>query len=154
MRTDGVKKLVEEVLATLPQPHNEDVIDEVFRAIEGKPEWSLRYENLVRELGKIVVNTWAGWWIANSEGKSGARHIRARSSLIDSYSQLTRPARKAGRNIKEAEALRIMSEHYQANKTGLPRTIVKSRDVILELLMAGFAVEEAFSKAMTHAQHK
>ena len=154
MRTDGVKKLVEEVLATLPKPHTEDVIDEVFQAIEGKPEWRLRYDTLVRELGKIVVNTWAGWWIANSEGKAGVHNIRAKSTLIESYSQLTRPARKAGKNRKEADALRIMSEHYQANKTELPPSIAKSRDVILELLMAGFAAEEAFSKAMTRARSK
>jgi hypothetical protein len=152
MRTDGVKKLVEEVLATLTKPHTEDVIDEVFQAIERKPEWHLRYDNLVRELDKTVVNTWAGWWIANSEGKSGAHQVRAKSSLIESYSQLTRPARKAGKNIKEADALKIMSQHYQANKTELPRSIVKSRELILELLMAGFAAEEAFSKAMARAR--
>ena len=37
MRTAGVKQLVEEALVTLPTPHGEDVIDEVFCAIRSGP---------------------------------------------------------------------------------------------------------------------
>jgi hypothetical protein len=147
MRTAGVKQLVEEVLGSFPRPHSDDVIDEVFQAIEGKPEWRLRYDTLVRDLGKVVVNTWGGWWIANSEGRSGSHQVPANSSLIESYSQLTKPTDKAGKKRKEADALKIMSEHYQANKATLSPSIVKRREVIVELLMAGFAVEEAFAKA-------
>ena len=150
MRTAGVKRLVEEVLTSFPMP----VIDEVFQAIEHKPEWRLRYDNLVAELGKVVVNTWAGLWIANFEGKSGAHEVTAKSSLIESYSQLTKPADKAGKKIKEPEALKIMSEHYQANKAGLPPSIVKSRELIVELLMAGFSADDAFTKARSIARNR
>ena len=36
-RTEGEKILVEEVLATLPKPYSEDVVDEVLLAIEANP---------------------------------------------------------------------------------------------------------------------
>ena len=38
-QTEDVKELVDEVLATLPTPYSEDVIDEVFQAIEADPTW-------------------------------------------------------------------------------------------------------------------
>ena len=38
-RTENVKTLVEKVLATLPTPYSEDVIDEVLLAIEANPSW-------------------------------------------------------------------------------------------------------------------
>lgn len=35
MRTGRLKLLVEKVLSSLPKPHTEDVIEDVFAAIEG-----------------------------------------------------------------------------------------------------------------------
>jgi hypothetical protein len=55
-RTEGVKTLVEEVLATLPTPYSEDVIDEVFQAIEANPTWLTDYRVLCNDLGVTVVN--------------------------------------------------------------------------------------------------
>ena len=49
-RTEGVKTLVEEVLATLPTPYSEDVIDEVFLAIEANPTWLTVYNVLCNDL--------------------------------------------------------------------------------------------------------
>jgi hypothetical protein len=147
MRTTGIKKLVEEVLSTLPKPHTEDVIDDVFGAIERRPEWRQQYDHLSAELTKTVVNTWGGFWIAHWEGRSGVQQVpAAKSTLLDSYSKLGKTAPKPGKKVKEPEALKMMSDYYQKNRAQLPKSIATHREVIVELLMAGFAVEEAFSK--------
>ncbi len=148
MRTAPVKLLVEEVLASLPKPHTEDVIDDVFHAIEHRPEWRQQYEDLARELGRSDVNAWGGFWIANAEGLSGAKPVPAeKSTLIRSYSKLTKAAPKAGKKIKEPEALQLMSDYYRANRAALPPSVKAYREVIIELIMAGFPAEEAFAKA-------
>lgn len=41
MRTARLKLFVEKVLASLPKPHTEDVIEDVFVAIEGNDAWRL-----------------------------------------------------------------------------------------------------------------
>lgn len=87
-KTEEVKQLVEEVLRTLPQPHGEDVIDEVFCAIEGNSAWRGHYDQLCEQLGKWSVNTSAGSWLAKAVGRPGKRVVPARSSLIESYSKL------------------------------------------------------------------
>jgi hypothetical protein len=88
VRTAGVKLLVEEVLASLPRPYSEDVIDNVFCAIERNPKWRQRYDDLSHELTKTVVNTWGGYWIGHAVGRTAQRHVTATSSLIESYSKL------------------------------------------------------------------
>ena len=88
LRTQGVKALVEEVLTTIEPPYSEDIIDEVCRAIESRPEWLLRYQELASDLGVIVVNNWVGMGMARAIGREGNRRVKARSSLIDSYSKL------------------------------------------------------------------
>jgi hypothetical protein len=151
MRTAGIKRLVEEVLASLPKPHTEDVIDDVFHAIEQRADWRQQYDDLSTDLGKTVVNTWGGFWIASSEGRSGVQQVPARKSkLIESYSKLTQAADKAGKKRKEPDALKTMSDYYRANKAKLPSSIVDCREVIVELLMEGIAAEEAFSKAKSN----
>jgi hypothetical protein len=153
MRTAAIKRLVEDVLASLPKPHTEDVIDDVFHAIEQRPEWRQRYDDISTDLGKLVVNTWGGFWIENSEGRSGVEQVPAKkSTLIQSYSKLTQAAHRAGKKRKEPEALQMMSEYYQSNKAQLPSSIVDHREVIVELLMEGFTAEEAFSKARSNGR--
>ncbi len=39
-----MRELVEEVLETLPRPLGEDVIDDVFCAIESRSDWPRGYE--------------------------------------------------------------------------------------------------------------
>lgn len=39
-----IRELVEEVLESLPRPLGEDVIDDVFCAIESRDDWLQRYE--------------------------------------------------------------------------------------------------------------
>jgi hypothetical protein len=88
MRTAGVKTLVEEVLASVPRPYSEDIIDEVFRAIEASPDWLRRYQVLSDEITKPVVNQSGGVWIAEAVGRSGAEQATATSTLISTYSKL------------------------------------------------------------------
>jgi hypothetical protein len=147
MRTGRVKELVEEVLYSLPKPHTEDVIDDVFEAIEQRPEWRRQYDDLTHELGKAAVNSWGGFWIAHSERRWGTNQVPARKSkLLDSYSKLDKAGSKPGKKVKEPAALTMMSNYYRENKNGLPKSIVAHREVIIDLLMEGFTAEEAFSK--------
>lgn len=60
MKTLDVKLLVDEVLAQLPKPYTEHVIDDVFFAIESKAEWRHLYDSLCETLTKTVVNNWGG----------------------------------------------------------------------------------------------
>lgn len=150
MRTAGVKRLMELALASLPLPHGEDVIDDVFCAIEQRPEWRQEYDDLCVELTKSVVNTWGGFWIANHEGRSGEQQVQSKkSTLIGAFSKLTGPAtRKAGVKVKESDALRVMSDYYHAHKSDFPERIKQGRGLIIDLLMEGFAVEDAFSTVL------
>ena len=151
MRTAGIKPLVEEVLKNLPKPHTEDIIDDVFHAIEHRPAWRQQYDAFCADLGKSAVNTWGGFWVANSAGRAGAQEVPARkSTLIASYPKLTQTF-KAGKKLKQPEALKKMSEYYQANKAALPSSIIDHRDVIVQLLMAGYTVEDAYSKVQAKA---
>jgi hypothetical protein len=146
MRTAGIKRLVEEVLSSLPKPHTEDVIDDVFQAIEHRREWRRQYDGLSTDLGKTVVNTWGGFWIAHSEGRWGVHQVTAKSTLINSYSKLNEAGNRPSKKVREPEALKMMSDYYQKNKANLPTSIADYREEIVELLMEGFAAEEAFSK--------
>ena len=44
MRTARLKAMMEEVLKSLPKPYTEDVIEDVFVAIENNPKWHKEYE--------------------------------------------------------------------------------------------------------------
>ena len=52
-----------------------------------------------------------------------------------------RPVRR-----KEAEAKKLMSDYYMANKATLPKDIAKHREAIISDLMAGLSPEEAFGR--------
>jgi len=54
-RTKGVKTLVEEVLATLPTPSSEDVIDEMLLAVEANPTWLTLYNVMRGDLLDLVI---------------------------------------------------------------------------------------------------
>jgi hypothetical protein len=151
MRTAGVKKLVERALAALPKPHTEDVIDDVFHAIEHQPEWHQEYADLCTDLGKTVVNTWGGYWIASHEGRSGHQQVPSKkSSLIASYSRLTTTATKTSGKRKEQEALQVMYAYYQEHSATLPAHVRTHRDLIVELLMEGLSAEDAFSMVLAN----
>lgn len=149
MRNLRLKQLVDAVLAQLPAPHTEDVIEDVFVAIEKNAEWRKSYDRMVYESGKAAVNSWAGFWISHAEQRVGdRRETAARSSLIESYSKLEAPAVKRKKKVREPEALRAMHDHFLAHRANLTADIREHRDVIVALIMDGIDVEVAFAKAM------
>jgi hypothetical protein len=151
MRTAGVRRLVTEVLASLPQPHTCDVIDDVFYGIEQRIDWRKRYTGLCDELGKTVANNWFGFWTASLEERRGVEQVPAtKSSLIATYSRLSEKATTPRKKVKEADALERMAAYFQENKSKLPPAIRKHRETILELLMAGVSAEDAFGTVVTN----
>ena len=52
---------------------------------------------------------------------------------------------------KKDEAVKLMSEFYFGNKKNLPPSIQLQRNSIIELLMEGVSVEDAFSQALENA---
>ena len=144
-----MKQLVDEVLDTLPKPHTERVIEDVFAAIEQNAAWLKTYESIAYELGKPAANAWAGFWIAHAEGRIGdERETATRATLIESYYKLSNPMPKRNKKMKEPEALKAMHEHFQANRAALPPTVRDYRDVIVTLIMSGIAPDVAFAKAL------
>jgi hypothetical protein len=132
MKTANVRKLVNEALDSLPRPYTEDIIDDVFFAIEQNPKWRKEYASACDDLGNVVVNTWGGYWIANALGKVGERQASSRkSTLIASYSILDADAKPVTKKPKQAEAVQMMADYYQAHKTELPPTIKEYREPLL-----------------------
>lgn len=150
MRTARLKLFMEKVLSSLPKPHTEDVIEDVFAAIESNQGWRHEYDELVAEFGKTVTNAWGGFWIADAEGRHGVEQIPARrTTLLASYSKLTRAGKPIrGGKRKEAEALELMAAYYQAHKASLSPLVRERRDLIVDLIMEGFEPAEAFAKAV------
>lgn len=149
MQTLRLKQLVDEARESLPEPHTEDVIEDVFLAIENNPVWRKTYDDIVYKLGKPATNGWAGFWISHGEGRTGdQRETATRASLIESYSRLVAPAAQRSKKLKEADAVKAMHDHFQANRESLPPTIRDHRDVIVTLIMAGVEPEAAFAKAL------
>ncbi len=148
MKTAGVKLLVLEVLATVPRPYTEHVIEEVFLRIEGAPDWRREYDRLVDALGRDVVNNWGGYWVANALGKVGEHQVASkRCKLIGSYSLLDTDAKTVAKKPKEAEARELMAAYYQAHKSDLPPEVRRHREAIIDLIMEGMSAEQAFSMA-------
>lgn len=148
MKTTGVKALVGKVLDKIGAPYSMHVIDDVFHAIENDPSYLRQYNALCDELGKSVVNNWCGQWTAHALGKRGEVQVPAcKSALIGSYSLLDMDARPRVSKPTEQEALLIMSNYYRANQASLPSWIKGRREDILELIMDGAPVEDAFSLA-------
>lgn len=145
MRTLRLKHLIEDVLKTLPTPYTEDVIEDVFHAIEQNPVWRKTYDGVAHHLGKAPTVMWAGFWIAHAVQRVGAEPGPAtRSQLLDSYTKLSSPAPKR-KKVKEPEALKAMHDHFLANRDSLPASIRDYRASILALIMDGIPAEVAFS---------
>jgi hypothetical protein len=146
MKTTEVKKLVTAVLKSLPKPYSPHIIDEVFLAIESRPEWRRTYEVLTSDLGRMVVNSSIGSWVSKIIGWRGEPQVPSRlNSLSDSYSILDTDFVPSPRLPKEPEALQIMFDYFQKHKDTLHPDVRKHRDRIVALLMGGNSVEEAFA---------
>ena len=144
-----LKQLVDTVLERLPKPHTEDVVQDVFVAIEADPVWRAAYDRMIYESGKAAVTTWASFWIAHAEKRTGdQRETAAQSTLIESYSRLITPAEKRNKKVKEPEALKAMHDYYNAHRDELPAEIRDYRDTIVALIMDGIETEAAFTQAL------
>lgn len=73
------------------------------------------------------------------------------STDFDGYIKHTEAAIIPKKRIKRPEALKAMSQHYSQHKSQLPANITDQRELIIELLMEGFAPAEAFAQASAGA---
>ena len=88
-KTESVYELVNEVLGTIPEPYGEKIIEDVFLAIESRATWRTRYNQLVDELSKDVVNNWIGRYAKQVTGLKTVLQVTAiRSKIVGSYSKL------------------------------------------------------------------
>lgn len=163
MKIVDLKKIISEVLATIPKPHSADVIDEVFLAIEQNDRLFRIYSECSISLGRAKVNTVGDNWIKKELGRTALRESPARlSKLIDTYSVLnikptamprklpgtTKPKTTTAKKRMEQEARQAMSDYYTANRATLPPQITMYREQILALIKAGVPVGEAFERAV------
>ncbi|WP_440224439.1 hypothetical protein ACQQ2N_04260 [Dokdonella sp. MW10] len=147
MKTIEVRELAREVLGGSTGPYSHHIIDEVFEAIEKDPSLRARYEHLCAILDKNTVNHWIGRWTAITLGKRGEQQVPSRlSTLIGSYSILDTDAK--ARKPDRTEALQLMSDYSRSNKASLPPHARDHREAILDLIMEGVPVEEAFAEAL------
>lgn len=151
MRTADVKRLVTEVLASLPSPHTSDVIEDVFHGIEQRVDWLKRYNLLCAELGKTVTNNWCGFWTANLTDRRALAQVAAsRTRLVATYSKVTERTGPPAKKVKETDAIANMAAYYQENRAALPPAIRKHRETLVDLLMGGTSAEDAFAAVMTN----
>jgi len=88
-KTEDIYNLVDEVLQNFLEPYGEDIIEDVFLAIENNHDFHRQYVNLVKELGSKSVNPLIG---KHTKAKIGYRVFRVadskRSNLITRYTKL------------------------------------------------------------------
>ncbi|MGC1816638.1 MAG: hypothetical protein WA900_03160 [Casimicrobiaceae bacterium] len=126
-------------------------MDDVYYEIEQRVDWRRRYGGLCDDLGKAVANNWCGFWIAKLEDRRRGEQVpTTKSKLIATYSKLTEKAEAPGKKVKEADAIESMAAYFQENRSKLPPAIRKHRDTIVELLMSGISVEDAFSTVVAN----
>ena len=88
-KTAGVQSLVEHVLHSIPAPHSEDIIEDVFIRIENTSAWKLQYDQLLTDLGRDVTNQWIGRYTKLINGYETGMQVDAkRTRLTKSYSKL------------------------------------------------------------------
>ena len=166
MKLVDLKKIISEVLATLPKPHSADVIDEVFLAIEQNDRLFRIYSECSIKLGRAKVNAAGDNWVKKELGRTTLRESPAQlSKLIDTYSVLNikaaaTPRKPAATGAKpkpktitakkraEQDARQALSDYYTANRASLPPQITLYREEILALIKAGVPVAEAFEQAV------
>ena len=88
-KTQEVFDLVRDVLQTIPSPYGEDIIEDVFVAIEHTPGWRQRYDEQSAELRQWVVNNWIGIYTKQITAMETIREVSAkRTSLSKNYTKL------------------------------------------------------------------
>lgn len=88
-KTEDIYNLVDEVLRTFSEPYGEDIIEDVFIAIESNHDFHRQYDNLVKELGVKSVNPLIGKY---TKATIGYRVLRVadskKSNLVTSFTKL------------------------------------------------------------------
>lgn len=93
-RTVGVNNLVRDVLKVIPKPYGEDVMLDVYMAIEYNPEWRARYDDLCDDFRDSVVNPLIGEIVKQETGLPALREVstKGKSHIVRTYTKLG-PAR-------------------------------------------------------------
>ncbi len=96
-KTEGVEIFVNDVLAAnFSEPYGEDIILDVFIAIEKNPEWRRRYDSLSNDLSDDLsddtINNWIGKYVKRETSLNSLHEVLAneKCSLIYSYMKLGR----------------------------------------------------------------
>lgn len=84
-KTDDVLDLVREVLRTIPRPYGEDIIEDVFVAIENNRAWHRRYDLESAELRNWVVNNWIGKYTKQLAAMENIRVVPAKRTKLTKY---------------------------------------------------------------------
>lgn len=109
------------------------------------------------EINRPGVNTGQRIWTITEKGNSVIHDGLSKDQQIPgkknattgSLSKRTGPiAKKGGGKLKFAEAGNLMYSYYQAHISELPKNIHLKRDFIIDLLVKGMSVEDAFSRAL------
>jgi len=88
-KTEGVKTLVQDVLATFSGLYGENIILDVCLAIEGNHEWRRRYDELGEELQDWVVNNWIGKYVKEIAGLDSLQEVPIeKGHIITAYTKL------------------------------------------------------------------
>lgn len=148
-----IKALFVEALDSIPRPLTDDVIDDVFFAIQQQPVWLERYLDLCNERGqrgKTTVNTWGGFWIANAVERRSTSQVRSvKNTLTRTYSKLDQPAPpKVTKKATEEAAREALFSYYMVNKHSLPHEVLQVKEEIVDLIMSGLPPDEAFATAL------
>jgi hypothetical protein len=88
-KTERVKELVQDVLHTIPEPYGEDIILDVFKAIN--LDWKRRYHQLEDELTEDVVKNWVGKYTKDLTGLNIIRRVTTPEEwrdIVGSYTKL------------------------------------------------------------------
>ena len=64
--------------------------------------------------------------------------------FVKDVERATQPRKR----VKEKVALEIMASHYKGHKAQYPASVREHRELIIELIMEGFPVEQAFAQAL------
>ncbi len=89
-KTEGVQLFAQDVLRSdFSEPCGEDIIRDVWLAIEGNREWQRRYDELSDELSHHVVNQRIGRYVKAETGLDSIRSVDIESGhIVTSYTKL------------------------------------------------------------------
>jgi len=67
---------------------------------------------------------------------------------FDGFIKVTEAEIAPRKRVKESKALEMMAAYYRTHKDSLPRNVREHRELIIELIMEGFAPDQAFAQAL------